>query len=140
MVKIPDSNLTEEQKMKLLFDWYEKKEELATVQAQERALRDTVVKVFLPDGGKEGTNTIKLATGDELKIVQSVNRKVDKAIYSSILPRLCELGVDPNEVAETKVELKVGNYKKLSTEQRAAMDECVTSTPGSPQVSIKVKG
>lgn len=145
MVQLPNNEMTEAAKLELLFNWYNKKQELIRVQAQERALRDSVVNIFLPGengtvGGKEGTNTIKLATGDELKIVRPYDRKVDKAIWSSLLPQLCELGVDVNEVVETKVELKVGNYKKLTEEQRAVMDECVTGKWGSPQVEIKVKG
>lgn len=145
MIQLPKTEMTEEAKLELLFNWYNKKQELIKVQAQERALRDSVVSIFLPGedgavGGKEGTNTIKLATGDELKIVRPYDRKVDKAVYSNILERLFEAKVDPNEVVETKVELKVGNYKKLTPEQRAIMDECVTGKWGSPQVEIKVKG
>ena len=139
MVQLPTTELTEEQKMELLVKWYEAKMQLAKVQAAERALRDTVVKTFLPDGGKEGTNTVKLSTGDELKIVNSFNRKVDKAVWSTILPKMIEAGIDVNEVGETKVELRVGAYKKLSDKQRAIIDEAVTTTPGSAQVSIKVK-
>lgn len=144
MAQLPNTEMTEEAKLQVLFNWYTKKQELATVQAQERALRETVVNLFLPGengavGGKEGTNTVKLATGDELKIVRPYDRKVDKAIWSSILPQLCEAGVDVNEVVETKVELKVGNYKKLTEAQREIMDECVTGKWGSPQVSINVK-
>lgn len=139
MAQLPNTELTEGQKMQLLFDWFSKKAELAKVQAAERALRSTVVSTFLPDGGKEGTNTIKLSNGDELKIVQSVTRKVDKAIWSTILPQMIEEGIDVNEVGETKVELRVGNYKKLTDKQKAVIDEAITSTPGSPQVSIKVK-
>lgn len=145
MVTLPKTEMTEEAKLELLFNWYNKKQELIKVQAQERALRDSVVSIFLPGengavGGKEGTNTIKLATGDELKIVRPYDRKVDKAVFSSIVQQLMEKGIDVNEVIETKVELRVGNYKKLTEEQRNAMDECVTGKWGSPQVEIKVKG
>ena len=140
MVRLPTTELTDERKkFHLLVKWYEAKMQLAKLQASERALRDTVVKTFLPDGGKEGTNTVKLITGDELKIVNSFNRKVDKAVWSSILPQMIEAGIDVNEVGETKVELRVGAYKKLSDKQRAIIDEAVTTTPGSVQVSIKVK-
>lgn len=140
MIQLPANEMTPEAKLQLLGEWFLKKQELQKIQAQERTLRDTVVSLYLPESEKkEGTNTIKLPTGDELKIVCGIDRKVDKAIWSSILPQLCELGVDVNEVVETKVELKVGNYRKLTEEQRNVMDECVTSKWGSPQVSIKVK-
>lgn len=140
MVQLPETQLSESAKMELLFNWYNKKQELARIQAEERALRTTVVNTFLPEANKkEGTNTIKLSTGDELKIVCGMDRKVDKAIWSNILPQLCEVGVDVNEVVETKVELRVAAYKKLTPEQRDVMDECVTSKWGSPQVSVKVK-
>lgn len=66
MVQLPEMNLTEEQKYELLYNWYSKKEELAKVQAQERALRQSVVSVFFPDGLNENTNKIKLDTGDDL--------------------------------------------------------------------------
>ncbi|AKA60914.1 DUF7173 family protein [Dyella japonica] len=139
MVQLPEMNLTEEQKYELLYNWYSKKEELAKVQAQERALRQSVVSVFFPDGLNENTNKIKLDTGDDLVVTQPYTRKVDKAIFSQILPDLIEAGVDVNEVTETKVELRVAAYRKLTAEQLAIFDECVTTTPGSPQVKIAVK-
>lgn len=139
MVQLPEMNLTEEQKYELLYNWYSKKEELAKVQAQERALRQSVVSVFFPDGLNENTNKIKLDTGDDLVVTQPYTRKVDKAIFSQILPDLIEAGVDVNEVTETKVELRVTAYRKLTAEQLAIFDECVTTTPGSPQVKIAVK-
>ncbi|QXV77158.1 putative DNA binding protein [Escherichia phage ChristophMerian] len=139
MVQLPEMNLTEEQKYELLYKWYSKKEELAKVQAQERALRQSVVSVFFPDGLNENTNKIKLDTGDDLVVTQPYTRKVDKAIFSQILPDLVEAGVDVNEVTETKVELRVAAYRKLTAEQLAIFDECVTTTPGSPQVKIAVK-
>jgi hypothetical protein len=139
MVQLPEMNLTEEQKYELLYNWYSKKEELAKVQAQERALRQSVVSVFFPDGLNENTNKIKLDTGDDLVVTQPYTRKVDKAIFSQILPDLIEAGVDVNEVTETKVELRVAAYGKLTAEQLAIFDECVTTTPGSPQVKIAVK-
>ena len=139
MVQLPKMNLTEEQKYELLYNWYSKKEELAKVQAQERALRQSVVNVFFPDGLNENTNKIKLDTGDDLVVTQPYTRKVDKAIFSQILPDLIEAGVDVNEVTETKVELRVAAYRKLTAEQLAIFDECVTTTPGSPQVKIAVK-
>ena len=139
MVQLPEMNLTEEQKYELLYNWYSKKEELAKVQAQERALRQSVVSVFFPDGLNEDTNKIKLDTGDDLVVTQPYTRKVDKAIFSQILPDLIEAGVDVNEVTETKVELRVAAYRKLTAEQLAIFDECVTTTPGSPQVKIAVK-
>lgn len=140
MVQLPKTEMTPQAKLELLFNWYNKKQELQTVQAQERALRDTVVSIYLSDEEKkEGTNTVKLPTGDELKIVCGIDRKVDKAIFSNIVEQLMEKGVDVNEVVETKVELRVGNYKKLTDEQRKVMDECVTSKWSSPQVSIKIK-
>lgn len=139
MVQLPEMNLTEEQKYELLYNWYSKKEELAKVQAQERALRQSVVSVFFPDGLNENTNKIKLDTGDDLVVTQPYTRKVDKAIFSQILPDLIKAGVDVNEVTETKVELRVAAYRKLTAEQLAIFDECVTTTPGSPQVKIAVK-
>lgn len=139
MVQLPEMNLTEEQKYELLYNWYSKKEELAKVQAQERALRQSVVSVFFPDGLNENTNKIKLDTGDDLVVTQPYTRKVDKAIFSQILPDLVKAGVDVNEVTETKVELRVTAYRKLTAEQLAIFDECVTTTPGSPQVKIAVK-
>lgn len=139
MVQLPEMNLTQEQKYELLYNWYSKKEELAKVQAQERALRQSVVSVFFPDGLNENTNKIKLDTGDDLVVTQPYTRKVDKAIFSQILPDLIEAGVDVNEVTETKVELRVTAYRKLTAEQLAIFDECVTTTPGSPQVKIAVK-
>lgn len=139
MVQLPENNMTDEQKYAVLYAWYEKKQEFATVQAQERALRDTVVSIFFPGGLEENTNKVKLSTGDDLVVTQPYTRKVDKAIFSSLLPQLVEAGVDVNEVTETKVELRVAAYRKLAANQLEIFDECVTTTPGSPQVEINVK-
>lgn len=139
MVTLPKNEITEESKMELLFNWYNKQQELKKLQASEKAMRDTVVSVFFPEGMKEGTNNFKLSTGDVLSVVNPMNRKVDKAVFSSIIEQMIEKGIDVNEVVETKVELKVGAYRKLTVEQLAVMDECITMTQGSPQVTVKVK-
>lgn len=139
MVQLPSNALSEQAKYELLYKWYEKKQELATTQAQERALRETVVSAFFPDGLQENTNKVKLDTGDDLVVTQPYTRKVDKAIFSTLLPDIVASGVDVNEVTETKVELRVAAYRKLTAEQLSIFDECVTTTPGSPQVKINVK-
>ena len=139
MVQLPSNALSEQAKYELLYKWYEKKQELATTQAQERALRETVVSAFFPNGLQENTNKVKLDTGDDLVVTQPYTRKVDKAIFSTLLPDIVASGVDVNEVTETKVELRVAAYRKLTAEQLSIFDECVTTTPGSPQVKINVK-
>lgn len=139
MAKLPDVILSDASKYELLYQWYEKKQELAKLQAQERALRTTVVSAFFPDGLQENSNKFKLETGDDLVVTQPYTRKVDKAIFSSILPEIVASGVDANELVETKVELRTACYRKLTPEQLAIIDECITTTPGSPQIKINVK-
>lgn len=139
MVKLPGTQLTEEEKYELLYSWYSKKEELDKIKADELSQRSAVVSAFFPTGLNENTNKTKLATGDDLVVNQPYTRKVDKAIFSTLLPEIVESGVDVNEVTETKVELRVAAYRKLSEKQLAIFDECVTTTPGTPQVKINVK-
>lgn len=131
--------LDEKQKFDLVCKWYEAKQELAAMQAKERLLRDSVFAEYFPDP-KEGTNNVTLGTGDVLTAVYPMNRKIDKAVFSGLQEALREANVDTDQVIETKLELKVGAYRKLSEEQLKVMDQCITMTPGSPQVSIKIKG
>lgn len=139
MVQLPGAQLTEEQKYELLYEWYSKKEELDKAKAEEMSLRSAVVSAFFPTGLTENTNKVKLATGDDLVVNQPYTRKIDKAIFSSLLPEIVKSGVDVNEVTETKVELRVAAYRKLSKWQLDVFDECVTTIHGTPSVKINVK-
>lgn len=130
--------LTEEQKFAVLCQWYEAKNALQAAQAKERLLRDQVFSEYFVDP-KEGTNNVKLATGDVLTAVYPMNRKIDKAILNGLGEALRDNLINIDEVVEYKPELRVTNYRKLTDEQRLVLDQCITMTPGSPQISIKVK-
>lgn len=130
--------LTEEQKFDLVCKWYEAKQELTASQAKERMLRDSVFAEYFPDP-KEGTNNVKLGTGDVLTAVYPMNRKIDKAVFTALQEELRNQRVNVDEVIETKLELKVGAYRKLGEAQLKVLDQCITMSPGSPQISIKIK-
>lgn len=130
--------LTEEQKFEVLCQWYEAKNALQAAQAKERLLRDQVFSEYFVDP-KEGTNNFKLPTGDVLTAVYPMNRKIDKAVLNGLGEELRNMRVNVDEIVEYKPDLRIANYRKLTDEQRLVLDQCITMTPGSPQISIKVK-
>lgn len=115
--------------------WTESKIVLAKAKAREAILRAKIVKTFFATP-KEGTNYHELGNGYKLKLVHKVDRSIDTPLYTNLLGQFKELEIDTNQLAETKLSLKVAFYKKLTDEQKLVVDQCVTSKPGSPTLEF----
>lgn len=112
-----------------ILDWIEARKELARVKAKESALRGKIQKYFFTTP-EEGTNYFDLGNGYRLKYVHKLSRKIDTALFTNLLPMFAQNGIDQNQLAEFKPELKVTYYKKtLSDEQRLIVNQCVTVSP-----------
>ena len=120
--------------------WNEAKLALAKAKARESLLRAKIVKTFFATP-KEGTNYHELGAGYKLKLVHKIDRSIDAPLYTNLATQFKDLEIDTDQLAETKLSLKVAFYKKLTEEQRLVVDQCITSKPGSPTLEfVKPKG
>lgn len=144
-----------------LKQWEKQKEEAAKAVAAERLTRAELFAHFFPSP-VEGTNTVELEGGAELKGKYPIDRKVDEQAWAAFqkttvgecLDFLRTLnqpldGVDPampvwqfmrmpvDQLVKWSPELSVTIYRKLTAEQKTLMDTCLTSKPGSIAIEIK---
>lgn len=130
MVQVPEDKVG----MEDLIAWYNIKQELQSIQARERAMRDRIFRNFFPNP-KEGTNKT-IFEGSEIKAVQSYTREIDPAIYASVTKDLYDLGVDTSELVSFKPALITSAYRKLDGKALAIFNQCVTTKPGSVTLTI----
>lgn len=110
-----------------IMDWLEVKKQLANAKAKESILRKKITEWFFRTPN-EGTNNFDLGNGYKLKYTHKLQRDIDTATFTNLLPEFAKLGIDQNQLAEFKPSLKVTYYKKgLSDEQRQMVDQCVTT-------------
>ncbi|AVJ51807.1 hypothetical protein Vid5_gp52 [Pantoea phage vB_PagS_Vid5] len=130
MVQVPEDKVT----MEDLVAWYNLKQELQSVQARERAMRDRITRHFFPTI-TEGTNKT-IFEGSEIKAVQSYTRDIDPAVYAAVTKDLYDLGVDTSELVSFKPSLVTAAYRKLQGNALAIFNQCVSTKPGSVQLTI----
>lgn len=127
-------------KEKILEIWYKEAEALAVAKANESALRDIVVKAYLPDGPKEGTQDIPLANNFVLKVQGTVNRNVDVSLIAAVINEFNEAypqaATTFDDLLKYKPELVKSAYNLLTAEERAIFDKVLIVTPGTPQVKV----
>lgn len=114
--------------------WYELKQTIAHLQAEERTLREGLFQGTFPDP-KEGVNTHKLEDGTQVKGTYRLNRKVDVEEWEKIRPILT--AEEEENVFKVSVSLMTGAYKKLADDRVAIIDKCLTITPGLPSLDVK---
>ena len=111
---------------------------------------------------KEGTNTVELANGWQLKATYPIDRKVDAALVQQLrglrlgdlpqelLVKLCvDLGtvtsdtpvlealrLNVDELLNYEPKLVVKPYRQLTAEQTLLFDRCLDSKPGSISLEI----
>ncbi len=115
--------------------WYEVKAELDKLKFRESQLRRFVADGFFANP-VEGTNTFTLSDGYQLKLVHSINRKVDDAVLVTQRENLIALGIPVDKLIKWSPELSKSEYNKLTADQKAAFDVVLVASPGSPQMSI----
>lgn len=127
-----------------LVKWYEMRQQIAVLNAAESELRARIFKHYFKTP-EEGVNSQALndGTGAVLKGTHVINRTVDQASLDALRKELAdaesklpEIPVD--ELIRWKPELKVGEYRKLSTKQRKAFDRVLVIKPGMPQLEITI--
>ena len=123
-----------------IMEWLELKNELARVKAKEAVLRQKIIKTFFATP-KEGTNKFDLGNDYGLKYAHKLNRVVDEAMLTHLLPALKEKAVNVDDLIERKPSLKIKNWRELNDEQHKIFDQCITTTPASGTLEFtKPKG
>lgn len=141
MPVIPETQVT----LNDLFDWYNAQAELARWKSREALLRARMFKHYFPTP-KEGTNDLALgpllqAAGIEddgrvLKGGHVINRSVDEAALLVLMPALNEKKIPVEKLIKRKPELAVGEYRKLTDEERNLFDQALVIKPGTPSLEV----
>lgn len=133
-----------------LSKWYLLKKQLAEVKTAESLMRSRIAKFFFP-APDEGTNThpLKDGTGANLKMVHTIDRKVDEGELEALKAALAAaeteegsnlkgLELDFDKLIVWKPELKIAEYRKLSEAQQAVFDRVLVVKPGMAQLDIVI--
>lgn len=133
-----------------LSKWYLLKKQLAEVKTAESLMRSRIAKFFFPTPD-EGTNThpLKDGTGANLKMVHTIDRKVDEGELEALREALAKAEDDPKDnlhgleldftkLVVWKPELKIAEYRKLTEAQRQVFDRILVVKPGMPQLDITI--
>lgn len=156
MAEIPKDEVT----LNDLYAWYESKKKLAALKASEHLIRMRVFKHFFKSP-KEGTNTVELEGGYELKAVQPIDRKIEEKELKALAAlkvidcldqlkalnvRIEELdpqaflvnavGINLTKLVVWKPELSISEYRKLTDVQAAIFDRVLIVKDGSPQMDV----
>lgn len=141
MSEIPVDMLTRDE----FFQWYKSTEELAKAKLREATLRARVFRHMVPVP-VEGMNTIELdthplmagipPTGYVFKAQHVISRNIDEGALTTLSPKFKEALIVVDKLVKRKPELAVGEYRKLTEEQRKLFDQALIVKPGSPQLEI----
>lgn len=115
--------------------WVKSASTLKKLKAYEMTLRKKIFGFFFQNP-KEGTNNHVLMTGETLKGMHPIDRKVDDAAYRSIKAELEEMGVVTGNLVKYEPSLSIKEYRKLTDEQREFFDQALIIKNGSPALEI----
>ena len=141
--------ITTELSQKLML-WQAKAKELETVKAAELVLRNEVFRLAFANP-KEGTNSIEMGNGYQLKAVYKYNYSLSESkqprnggtpfATTVALNAIEALGNEGKFLAERvvtwKPELSIKEYRDLDPKYKVLLDKALTITPGTPALSIK---
>lgn len=135
----------------LLEQWFKQATIAAAAVALENELRLQVVALAFP-GATEGTTTMELGHGKQLKLDTRINRSVDRTQYEglkSFIDSFVDDGSDPEKTAKVrrlqgiidscvslKPEVVVSGYKELSDDDKLLVADVFTEKPGTPGLTI----
>lgn len=143
MAELPEDKVTVQD----VFAWYEMQDQLSKLKAKETLLRQRVFKGLFKTP-EEGTNTLPLTAlyaeagmpddGHVLKAAHKLNRNVDKALLTNLTPKIQTefKGINLDTLIEWKPDLKIGVYRKLTTEEQHMVDQFLTVKPGMPDLEV----
>lgn len=124
----------------LVFNWWQKQQQLSVLKDEEMALRKQVVEQHFADA-KVGTNKHELGGGYLLKAaikeIYSIPKSEATGDYTHVAAVLEKLppGV-AHDLVVWKPELSVTAYKNLTAEERAIVNEFVLIKPGAPSLEV----
>lgn len=138
MSAIPANEVTQED----LNEWYRLSNELSRIKAAEMLLRTKIFRGMFKDP-VEGTNTVPLAEGWQLKGKRTINRDIDPGSLQAYVhqdeegkSKLSEAGIAVGNLIKWKPELILKNYRQLTDEQRNVFDNVLIIKDGSPALEI----
>lgn len=133
-----------------LSKWYLLKKQLGEVKSAEAMMRSRIAKFFFPTPD-EGTNThpLKDGTGANLKMVHTIDRKVDEGELEALKAAMAAAAENPEDnlhgleldfskLVVWKPELKIAEYRKLTEAQQQVFDRVLVVKPGMPQLDITI--
>jgi len=132
-----------------LDNWYKANEAAAAAIAAEKKAREALAEIAFKDA-TEGTNTIELGFGKQLKVECRINRTIDKAQLEALKAFAAdEADQAPDAIAlrkqvaalleeliRYKPDLSVTAFKALDADQKKIVGDLVTEKLGSYGVSI----
>lgn len=133
---------------RLLVEWQKKQAELATVKAEEMALRVKCVEFISNPNLNKGTERVPLGNGYEAKVVKkitygfqkTVDGKIDKKAIDAALTAIEDTGDVGKYIADQLVkwtpELSLTEYNKLNDNIKALIDPVIRTTDGTPTLEI----
>lgn len=85
---------------------------------------------------KEGTNTLELGNGWKLKGVRKIDRKLNEDALPVVKEALAKSGVLVDRLIEYKPSLSITEYRELTAEQVAILNEALTEKDGAPSLEL----
>lgn len=131
MSKIPENPLTQDDFNK----WAEVTKEVARLKSVEILLRMKIFGAMFPVP-VEGTNTVALTDGYELKAKYPISRKILVDVLAGRTKELKDAGIKLGNLIVNKPELSVAEYRKLTEAELKLFDQILEIKPGTPQLEI----
>lgn len=125
----------------LLTRWNEAKLAAKVAVEKERLLRDEVVALF--GAQEEGTRTLVYEGFAEIKLRQTVDRKVDENLLQEVMKKFPKDSVyrrDSTYLFRWKPELKTKVYKEMPESDRIIFDNALVIRLASPQIEATIVG
>lgn len=135
-------NLADKMKLssdQLLRKWYSTLEQLKTLKAQEKFLRDAIQEMFFAEA-QVGRTRISLGDGYDLLCEKKTNTTVDKAALESLMVEIDKVGGagTTHTIFRFKPELNAVEFKKLpeNSKIKELVQDCLVVKPAAPTISI----
>lgn len=119
--------------------WNAIQAQLATVKAQEAALRSELFAALFDNGKfplKEGANKLDLPDGWSIQATHKLNYSIDEAVISDTLEQMREKGFSDRGLVKYKPSLSVAEYRKIDDEMKGIFSAALTIKPGSPSMKL----
>ena|ERR1700761_6153677 len=123
----------------LLVHWQELRNKLDYYKNEEMEVRKEIVKRLFPNKS-EGTNTVELGNGYQLKYVFKQNYKIDNKNIDNVLDEIAKTGNEGSFIVERlvswKPSLKLTEYRELDSKYKIIFDKVLTITDAAPDLEI----